>query len=347
MSFANRVAELAKHLRETLHDESPSYQPLEPFLASLTPAHVLQQLRFLEHVFRPVGVGKGSLLEVGSGYGFNLLYLAHLGFRTCHGIEIVPSIFSLSRKVLAAAPRFLDRDLSGCEVFEGDAERTSFEDGSYDRVLAIEMISHSPSIDRLLRETNRLLAPDGIFVISDGNNIGCRSYRRVRFKKWAAVRERELPLRVAFIRRKFPDVGPQGAASLALHTELYSREALLAIIPQTVEGGPLPMALHAPGTAPVYFDTGVWDEAAFYPPSFRHDLRGYGFKASVRIYAGGGRTAVYALAERLVNMLPDRLRFTVRPTFLCYARKVGPPTYLVVAARNPRSPSHREVSENR
>jgi hypothetical protein len=168
-----------------------------------------------------------------------------------------------------------------------------------------------------------------MLVISDGNNFGCRYYRKAQRKEWERIREQELPYRVAFIREQFPDIDPEYAASLALHTELYSREATATIVAQAIQARQLPMSLYFPGNPPVYFETGVWVERAFYPPDLVRLLHGYGFDAFARIYVGGARGALHALVERMANRLPDRLAFALRPSFRCYGRKISPPSYLI------------------
>jgi hypothetical protein len=145
-SFAADVAELAADLRCSVDTgESPSYQPFDKYLASLDAQRVLRTIRYLTHIIRPAlhGNGAGPTLEVGSGYGFNLLYLTYLGVPSCHGIEAVPSICEQSRKVHEAAAASLNLDLSECKIYEGDAQSSPFQSGVYRRVIAIEMFAYT------------------------------------------------------------------------------------------------------------------------------------------------------------------------------------------------------------
>jgi SAM-dependent methyltransferase len=322
------VAEL--HARAG-HRRYPSYQPFRPYLDSLSTAGVRQHLQFLDYLVGPSPRTGISLLDVGSGYGLDLLLLRLLGFESVCGIEIVPDIAALSRLLLQAAGDVLGVDVGACTVEEADAERTGLPAGSFDRVTAIEMISHTPSLDRLLREMNRLLTPGGVLIISDGNNLSCTPYRLWLARKWQETRDRELPQRVACIQEHFPLLDEQAAVTLALHTELYSRERMLVEIARALEDDILPMALYTPGQAPIYFETGLWDERGFYPAELVESLRGYGFDACARTYLGAGRGGPFVMADRIANMLPDRVRFLMRPNFICYATKTGEPTYLVNA----------------
>jgi SAM-dependent methyltransferase len=309
----------------------PSYQPFQPFLSRLSTAEVRHHLLFLDHLVGPIPRAGTSLVDMGSGYGLDILLLRLLGFESVCGIEVVPDIAVLSRLLLQAAKDVLGVDVGGCTVYEADAERTGLPAGSFDRVTAIEMISHSPSLDRLFREMNRLLAPGGELIISDGNNLSCIPYRLWLRRKWQETRARELPQRVAYIREHFPSLAEHAAATLALHTELYSRDTVLVEIARALEDDILPMALYDPGNAPIYFETGLWDERGFFPAELAESLRGYGFDARVRVYLGAGRGEPFAVADRIANLLPDRLRFLLRANFICRATKTGPPSYLVTS----------------
>jgi ubiquinone/menaquinone biosynthesis C-methylase UbiE len=59
---------------------------------------------------------------------------------------------------------------SGIDVVEGDAARMPFEDGRFSSAVCLTMLHHVPSAesqDALLRETNRVLRPGGVFIGSD------------------------------------------------------------------------------------------------------------------------------------------------------------------------------------
>ena len=324
------VEELVGTLRARARDfPSPEYQPFEAFLDSLTSAGVRRHVRFLDRLVGPTPKSHTSLLDIGSGYGLNIVLLRLLGFDSVCGIEVVPSIASLSRLVIETAGAVLGVDVTACAVYETDAECCGLPSESFDGVTAIEMISHVPSLDRLLREVNRVLAPGGDLIIADGNNLSCPSCRRLRRRWWREARARQLPQRVAFIRESFPSLDEHTVASFALHTELYSKDRVLVEVGRALHDDHMPMALDLGYNAPVFFETGLWVERGFFPADLVADLRGYGFEANARVYVGAARGTPFALADRLVNLLPDRVRFLVRGSFVCHATKTGSPTYLV------------------
>jgi SAM-dependent methyltransferase len=112
-----------------------------------------------------------------------------------------------------------------------DAEATNFADETFDSILAIEAISHFPSLDRFLREANRILRAGGLLVAADGNNLSCPGYRRRRLRTWRRVRDEELAKRLRHLHERFPDIDPQLAASIALHTELMSFDEMDRLVP--------------------------------------------------------------------------------------------------------------------
>lgn len=324
------VEELVAALRARAYDhEQPTYQPFDAFLTSLSSAGVRRHLRFLDHLVKPIPKSGASLLDIGSGYGLNIVLLRLVGFESVCGIEVVPGIASLSRVLIEAAGDVLGVDVGACAIYEANAERTGLPNESFDCVTAMEIISHTPSLDRLFREINRVLIPGGELIISDGNNVSCPSCRRTRLRNWSKTRAKELPERVAFIRKRFPSLDKHAVATFALHTELYSKEMVLVEVGRALGDDSLPMAVYVGGSAPVYFETGLWDERGFRPAELVADLRGYGFEARARVYVGAARAAPFAVADRVVNLLPNRLRFLMRPSFLCHATKIGTPTYLV------------------
>jgi len=324
------VEELVRALRVHARDfPHPSYQPFESFLNSLSSAGVRRQFRFLDYLVGPAPKSRAPLLDIGSGYGLNIVLLRLLGFESVGGIEAVPGIASLSRLLIDTAGSVLGFDVGECIVHEADAECSGLRGESFECVTAIEMVSHASSFDRLLREVNRLLTPGGELLISDGNNLSCPSCRRLRRRQWSAARADELRQRVAFISENFPSVDEQAVASFALHTELYSKDMVLAEVSRALCDDHMPMALYFDGNAPVFFETGQWIERGFFPAELEADLRGYGFDACARAYVGAARGAPFALADRVVNLPPPRLRFLARPSFVRRGTKTGDPTYLV------------------
>src|SRR6188472_1217200 len=95
----------------------------------------------------------GRTLEIGAGRGAHLAY-EDLEQQEYHAVELVPELAD------AIGERF-----PSVETIVGDCQaRLPFEDGFFDRVLAIHVLEHLPNLPGALDEVRRLLAPDGRFV---------------------------------------------------------------------------------------------------------------------------------------------------------------------------------------
>ncbi|HTT44575.1 MAG TPA: class I SAM-dependent methyltransferase [Thermoplasmata archaeon] len=101
-----------------------------------------------------------SVLDVGCGAGSNLLYLARAGYEA-HGVDLSPGAVAASRA------RALDDHVS-IAVHEGDALDLPYADGSFDALVDIGCFHTIPIHRRpaYVRETHRVLRPDGRFVLS-------------------------------------------------------------------------------------------------------------------------------------------------------------------------------------
>ena len=95
------------------------------------------------------------ILEIGSGQGANLFYLACLN-ETCsfYGVDLYPSI---------------DKRLENVSLFTLDYhDLSSIPDQSVDLVYAIETLCYSTNKNQVFKEVNRILKKDGFFLIFDG-----------------------------------------------------------------------------------------------------------------------------------------------------------------------------------
>jgi phosphatidylethanolamine/phosphatidyl-N-methylethanolamine N-methyltransferase len=98
------------------------------------------------------------ILEVGVGTGLSLPHFR----RDARVVGI-----DVSKEMLAKARRRVQRGhLAQVEaLLEMDAERTTFEDGSFDAVLALYVASVVPSPERFAAEMRRVCKPGGTIVI--------------------------------------------------------------------------------------------------------------------------------------------------------------------------------------
>lgn len=96
-----------------------------------------------------------SVLEIGSGQGANLLYLAKRN-QECsfYGVDLYPSI---------------DKSLENVTLLQGDYHDLSkMEKHSMDLVYGIETLCYSINKDQVFQEVHRVLKKGGLFVLFDG-----------------------------------------------------------------------------------------------------------------------------------------------------------------------------------
>ncbi|MFN8607675.1 MAG: class I SAM-dependent methyltransferase [Vulcanimicrobiota bacterium] len=103
-----------------------------------------------------------SVLDVGCGFGGTL---ASLNERVqplkMTGLNIDARQLEVARRRAQPLPQ------NQLEFVEGDACRLPFQDGSFDRVLAVECIFHFPSRQAFFEHARRVLRPGGNLTISD------------------------------------------------------------------------------------------------------------------------------------------------------------------------------------
>ncbi|MBM7700750.1 class I SAM-dependent methyltransferase [Kurthia huakuii] len=102
-----------------------------------------------------------KILEVGSGTGSNIWYLANEGF-SVYGIEGSKTGVQITQERLMQDKNI---DEKKTKVFVGDMEKLPFEEGYFDAVIDIEAISTNNWKDSLeiLAEIERVLKPNGKF----------------------------------------------------------------------------------------------------------------------------------------------------------------------------------------
>lgn len=102
------------------------------------------------HTYPAVADPAGRTLEIGAGLGEHLRY-EDLTRQEYHAVEL--------REELAAAMR---NRYPGVNAIAADCqERLPFDEGWFDRVLAVHVLEHLPRLTDALDEIARVLAPDG------------------------------------------------------------------------------------------------------------------------------------------------------------------------------------------
>ena len=118
----------------------------------------LGQAREVERLISP---NTESVLELATGRGFNLRYLAERHPHTSlTGVDLVAEHI--------AAARDKAEGLENLRFLVGDFQRLPFDAGTFDALFVVESLCHATDLDRALHEAHRVLRPDGLFVVIDG-----------------------------------------------------------------------------------------------------------------------------------------------------------------------------------
>ena len=130
------------------------YKDLEadPYRSTFTYGRMKGE-RFIDAALDRLPAG-ARVLDVGCGTGFHVARMRERGFDVV-GIE--PGA-ELRRRARANNP--------GARIDDGDMEALELEDGSFDAVLAVEVIRHVPHPAQAVAEAARVLRPGGMAIIT-------------------------------------------------------------------------------------------------------------------------------------------------------------------------------------
>jgi 2-polyprenyl-3-methyl-5-hydroxy-6-metoxy-1,4-benzoquinol methylase len=106
----------------------------------------------------------GRVLDVGCGAAPVVSELRRRGV-ACTGLEYAEDMIKHARE------RLRSMGLDDSDVHQGDCRKTSFEDGRFDVVISLGVISYVEHYDEALAEIHRLLRPGGFALISFRNRF--------------------------------------------------------------------------------------------------------------------------------------------------------------------------------
>jgi len=150
---------------------------------------------FHRYLFASRLVGGRDVLDLASGEGFGAALLAGAA-RSVVGIDIDERTVEHSR---------LNYAVDNLQFEVGDARDLSqFEAGSFGAVVAFELIEHMAEHDQLLGAIDRILAADGILIISSPNKEAYTDERD--FQNPYHVRELALEELLALLKGRFTNV---------------------------------------------------------------------------------------------------------------------------------------------
>jgi ubiquinone/menaquinone biosynthesis C-methylase UbiE len=289
------LSEAIARIFETDFSVRPKEPSLRDYYGDLRKPHLREKyVRYHEDMLRfadfdPDGT---DVLDVGSGFGVVLVWLASRGARA-HGLEIVSWKVDDVRTYLARLPgQIRDR----ITVRQGSASQMPYGDGTFDLVLAIEAVSHYLDYRRFLTEAHRVLRPGGKLLVVDGNNGLNPAIRRHCEQIWAQ-HEQDIvdgegpwlfvPRRRRIIQENFPEIEAAKAHMLALRTAGMVRSEVVGAVGAYLETGELPTNVYSRGELSVHPEDEMVMERLFNPYTLARELRSQGFRAKVRGYWGG------------------------------------------------------------
>lgn len=104
------------------------------------------------------------ILDVGTGFGSNLIFLKHL-----YGKPTLVWSIDPSQDTLVNAERLLkEKGLSeGVTLLKGNAEKMPFDDGFFDLITSVMVLHHTVDVPASFREMYRVLEKGGTLIIAD------------------------------------------------------------------------------------------------------------------------------------------------------------------------------------
>ncbi|MGY1634616.1 class I SAM-dependent methyltransferase [Geodermatophilus sp. SYSU D01186] len=125
----------------------------------------------VDRVARDLPDGVGVLVELGSGLGGALRYVADrlrrrgVGVGTALGVELVPEHCAAADVIAASL------GATNCRSVCASAERLPLADGSVDAVVVTGSMPHFARPGRVLAEASRVLRPGGVLVLTEEVSI--------------------------------------------------------------------------------------------------------------------------------------------------------------------------------
>jgi ubiquinone/menaquinone biosynthesis C-methylase UbiE len=308
------LVEAIARIFETDFPVRPNEPSLNDYYGDLRrPAALEKYVRYHEDMLRfadvdPCGI---DVLDVGSGFGVVLVWIASLGARA-HGLEIVSWKVDDVRAYLLELPNHIRKRVT---VRQGSAAEMPYGDSSFDLVLAIEAVSHYLDYEPFLSEARRVLRPGGKLLVVDGNNGLNPAIRRHSKQIWAEherdVLDGDSPWlfvrkRQEIIEKSFSQIDAPEAHELALRTAGMVRAEVIEAVNAYIESGRLPNKAYKRGELSVHPEDEMVMERLFNPYGLAREIRAQGFDTKVRGYWGGasGSPRLRAANRALAAMSP-------------------------------------------
>ncbi|MDA1349455.1 MAG: class I SAM-dependent methyltransferase [Chloroflexi bacterium] len=291
------------------------YRRKLPYLAD--PSLVTQQWESIEYFLDKHGMdirGK-TVLDLGCGTGYTSIYFAAAGAEKVVGLDPRTTKMDAFRAFLSFLP---DELSSRVELAEKRSEEIDQTD-HFDVVHAQEVISHIAD-EHLFETLLRSMRPEGMLLISDGNNELCARYRKEIWEYWERI-ENGPPgyaghhfveaaykdIRRDLIRQWVADRTEDEIEVLAENTAYMHGDALRQAVEESDSNGKMPDSPYKSGTPPIHPVGGYFMERTFNPYQLREDLLGLGFR-KCSLYGGVGLSKPKYLRP-LIALIPLRYKY--------------------------------------
>ena len=120
---------------------------------------------------------RGKILEIGSGNGYTTLSLAKAGYKFT---SIDNDKESLKRTALNLA---YEKLLPSVEFYVMDGRKLSFNNGSFNNIILVNLFHHIDKVDNILSEIDRVLRIGGKIIMADFNKLGMKIIGSVHKKE--------------------------------------------------------------------------------------------------------------------------------------------------------------------
>jgi ubiquinone/menaquinone biosynthesis C-methylase UbiE len=139
-------------------------------------------------------VKKGSkILDIGCNDGTFIQLLKDKRGCDVYGVDIAKELVKQAKE-------------KGLNVQVADVEKLPFEDGTFDYVVCMDVLSHLPDIDLALQEIRRVLKPNGILLgsvphkILDIHNWHDRRFHRIYFEEQSLTEKLDKQFKLSYLR---------------------------------------------------------------------------------------------------------------------------------------------------
>lgn len=119
-----------------------------------------KNIKIAEPLFDQVNIDNVQrVLEVGCGNGVLSSYLAKKHGWNVTGIDIDPDQIKNAKKI--------HEENDSLKFVEADATELPYENNEFDLTLSFDVLHHIPSWDMAIKEINRVLRPEGLYIMND------------------------------------------------------------------------------------------------------------------------------------------------------------------------------------